>query len=132
MTEKTKQLEPVPAPPEQPPGDHKMLVTHLKSLEGQVGEHVISALQIPNAVAAISMVFPAPQGGQNIVSIPLPSETWDAIRELLQQVEADAPDNTPCVGFHCYTDYYDQKTHDTVAGQDENDDADDDEKVEPS
>lgn len=110
MTEKTKKLEPVPVPSvEPPPGDQKMLVTHLKSLEGQVGEHVIAALQIPNAVAAISMVYPAPQGGQNIVSIPLPSETWDAIRELLQRAEAEAPADKPCVGFHCYTSYHDEQ-----------------------
>ncbi len=76
------------------------LVSELKSIELQVGEHVIKALQNEGTVAVLTAVMPG-GGGQRIASVPLDAELWMSVQELLTQSDEEQTSEVPCIGFHC-------------------------------
>lgn len=78
------------------------LVSELKSMEQQVGEHVIQALQHDNTVAVLTAVLSSDGGGgQRIASVPLDMELWQQVQELLVHVGEERSKDVPCVGFQC-------------------------------
>lgn len=92
-----------PAPPQ--PGGPPQFITTLKSIEQQVGENVIRALQSPATAAVLTTVVLDPSGQQHMVSMPLSSDAMQEIQKLLRESAAaggaDSPKDVPCVGFHC-------------------------------
>ncbi len=89
------------APEEQPQG-LPSFVTDLKSIERQVGEHVITALQHQGTVAVLSTVVPNPAGGQRIVSVPLNDQHLGQVQGILVEANEVPENDVPCIGFHCY------------------------------
>ncbi|MCZ6836921.1 MAG: hypothetical protein O7G85_14185 [Planctomycetota bacterium] len=78
------------------------LVSELKSIEQQVGEHVITALKHEGTAAVLTAVLPSGGGGgQRIASVPLDEELWLSVQELLMQADEEKTNDVPCIGFHC-------------------------------
>ncbi len=97
--------ENLPAAPAQkplapPPGTP--YVTTLRSIEIQVGEHVIATLQGPDTVAVISAVVVGRKGGQHIVSTPLDQEMLAQVQQMMHATSPERRGRTRCVGFHCH------------------------------
>ena len=88
----------------------KHFVTHIRSAEEQVGEHIITALQDEQTVAVLTTVVVSPEGGQHIVSVGLDPETMGNVQEFLTEAEDKRDEEVPCVGFHCYTKYKDKES----------------------
>ncbi len=79
-------------------------VTDLKTVERQVGEHVITALQHPQTVAVISAVMPGGRTNQRVVSVALNQNLFQQVQELIaeaQQSLTEPEPEIPCIGFHC-------------------------------
>jgi len=82
-------------------------VTMIRTIERQVGEHVLAALDDDDAVAAITTLVPGVRADR-IVSMPLDREQVGAIQDILQQAHAEAEtadDDEPgrregFLGFH--------------------------------
>jgi hypothetical protein len=82
-------------------------VTMIRSIERQVGEHVLAALDDDEAVAAITTLVPGVRNDR-IVSMPLDRDQVQAIQDILQQAQAEAEaaeDDEPgrregFLGFH--------------------------------
>ncbi|HJO15632.1 MAG TPA: hypothetical protein QF800_01960 [Phycisphaerales bacterium] len=81
---------PEEAPNQDGPRHH---VTNLQSIERQVGEHVLRALDDNSAVAVLTTVA-AGVRNDRVVSLPLSREQVEAIRSILEhaQQEADEAD----------------------------------------
>jgi len=80
------------------------LVTPLRPIAHQVGEHVLHALNQEETVAVLTTVTNS-KNGQQVVSIPLTSIQVQQVHELIQDIhESNEPERIPCVGFHCYID----------------------------
>lgn len=91
--------------PEEEPKPHH--VAMIRSIERQVGEHVLAALDDDGAVAAITTLVPGVQNDR-IVSMPLDRDQIEAIQSILEQAHAEAEgaeDDEPgrhegFLGFH--------------------------------
>ena len=80
------------------------LVTPLRPIAHQVGEHVLHALNQEETVAVLTTVTSS-KNGQQVVSIPLTSKQVQQVHRLIQDIhESNEPERIPCVGFHCYID----------------------------
>lgn len=64
-------------------------VTTIRTVDRQVGEHVLAALNEEDAVAAITTLVTGVRTDR-IVSMPLTREQVEAIREVLEQAQAEA------------------------------------------
>lgn len=76
-------------------------VTELKSLEQQVGEHIVQALRHDDAAAVLTFVQPDDDGRQRMISMPVALTTLQSFQELLAREEEPAAREVPCIGFHC-------------------------------
>jgi hypothetical protein len=77
------------------------LVTNLRPIAHQVGDHVLAALEQDETVAVLTTVTSS-RNGQQVVSIPLTSEHVQQVHILIEEIhESDDPEQVPCVGFHC-------------------------------
>ena len=86
-------------PPQQP----QALISPLKSIELQVGEHVVHALQLEHTGEGLTTVLAAPDGSQSIISMPLNERQMSLVQQLLAELgPIGEGDRVPCVGFHCY------------------------------
>lgn len=77
-------------------------VTEIKSVEQQVGEHIIAALRDPSTVAVLTTVVIGQDAKQHIVSAGIDPEMMGQIQHILAQAEREREEEIPCVGFHCY------------------------------
>ena len=83
-------------------GSIPTLVTPIKSLAGQVGAHVMAALEHGDTVAVLTTITGS-RTGQQVVSIPLTAEHVQQVHGLIEEIhESDEPERVPCVGFHCH------------------------------
>jgi hypothetical protein len=101
------------AAPESPIGDMPVLapqtdvqqirhlVTPLRTLEQQVGAHVVAALQTQDTVAVVTAVVNTPEG-QRIISAALNPDQMARVQEMLGEAAQQRAEEIPCVGFHCY------------------------------
>jgi len=87
----------------------KHFVTHIRSAEEQVGQHIITALQDEQTVAVLTTVVVSPEGGQHIVSVGLDPEMMGNVQDFLTEAEAKRDEEVPCVGFHCFVKYKDKE-----------------------
>ena len=78
----------------------KHFVSELKSIEDQVGQHVINALKHEGTVAVLTAVLPSPSG-ERIASVPLDQELWIQVQELLTTAGEEQAQDVQCIGFHC-------------------------------
>ena len=77
-------------------------VSELKSIEDQVGQHVIAALKHEGTVAVLTAVLPAAgSAGERIASVPLDQELWTQVQELLMHAGEEKAQDVPCIGFQC-------------------------------
>ena len=80
------------------------LVTPLRPMAHQVGEHILAALEHDETVAVLTTVTSS-RNGEQVVSIPLTSEHLQQVHGLIKEIhESEDPERIPCVGFHCYVD----------------------------
>jgi hypothetical protein len=85
------------------------LITPLHPIAGQIGEHVISALEHEETVAVLTTITGS-KSGQQVVSIPLTAEHAQQVHGLIEEIHAsDEPERVPCVGFHCFIDQDESK-----------------------
>jgi hypothetical protein len=84
------------------PGLARQYVSPIKSIEQQVGEHVIGALQQEQTVGVLTTVVVGTDGGQNIMSVGLDTNQLESVNQLLSQVSEPQESHVPCVGFHCF------------------------------
>ena len=78
----------------------KQYITNLRSVERQIGEHVLELLADPEHIATLTIVIPG-VGTARVASIPLTREELGEVEQLLVKIEAGEPTRVPCVGFHC-------------------------------
>lgn len=64
-------------------------VTTISSIERQIGEHVLAALNDDDAVAAITTLVPGVHSDR-VVSMPLDGGQIAAIQDILEQARAEA------------------------------------------
>ena len=85
---------------EQPKKDAHF-VTHLSSIERQVGEHVLAALEDPEAVAVLTTIASGIRADR-VVSMPLSRSQVADISSVLEQaqIEPDEEADEPTIGFH--------------------------------
>ena len=82
-------------------GSIPTLVTPIQTLAGQVGTHVMAALDHGDTVAVLTTITGS-RVGQQVVSIPLTAEHVQQVHGLIEEIhESDEPERVPCVGFHC-------------------------------
>ncbi len=80
------------------------LVTPLRPIAQQVGEHVLTALEHNETVAVLTTVTGS-RNGEQVVSIPLTGQHLQQVHGLIEEIhESDEPEHVPCVGFHCFID----------------------------
>ena len=84
------------------PAVPRQFVSAIKSIEQQVGEHVIGALQQEQTVAVLTTVTIGPDGAQRIISVGLDMEQLGQVNDLLLHATTEKTEEVPCVGFHCY------------------------------
>lgn len=91
-----------PDTPDSPEGRDQLMamMSPLKSMELQIGEHVFEALQHENTVGVLSFVSVA-GGEQRITSVPLDAALLSRVQELLLQSNVKQSPRVPCIGFHC-------------------------------
>ena len=75
-------------------------VSELKSIEDQVGQHVINALKHEGTVAVLTAVLPS-SSGERIASVPLDQELWIQVQDLLTTAGEEQAQDVQCIGFHC-------------------------------
>ena len=82
-------------------GSIPTLVTPIQTLAGQVGTHVMAALDHGDTVAVLTTITGS-RSGQQVVSIPLTAQHVQQVHCLIEEIHAsDEPERVPCVGFHC-------------------------------
>ena len=86
----------------------KQYITNLRSVERQIGEHVIALLADPEHIATLTTVIPG-VGTDRVASIPLTREELGEVEQLLVKMESGEPTRVPCVGFHCRLKDADEK-----------------------
>jgi hypothetical protein len=114
-----------PVPPD---GGIPQFVTDIKSVERQVGEHVVGALRHPDTVAVLSAVMPGGTTAQRLVSIPLEGGLFQQVQELilrvqrarLEQAERERAgggrrQSVPCIGFKCVLERREQAAEEEAA-----------------
>ncbi len=91
---------------DQPPQDQNEprshFITRLQTLERQVGENVLAALETEGSVAVLTTVVSGIRADR-VVSVPLDSEQAKDVSAVLAeaQVDPDEPDqDEPLIGFH--------------------------------
>ena len=90
--------------PEENEGTIPTLITPIQSLAGQVGAHVMAALDHGETVAVLTTITGS-RMGQQVVSIPLSAEHVQQVQILIAEIhESEEPERVPCVGFHCLID----------------------------
>ncbi len=77
------------------------LVSKIKNLEQQIGEHVVQALRHPDTVAVLTTVVAGPTGEQHIISASLNPAAMAQINVLLNQANEQREEEEICLGFHC-------------------------------
>ncbi len=87
----------------------RQFVTHIKTAEHQMGEHIIAALQDPNTVAVLTAVVAGP-AGQALVSAALDPDMLEQVKKILHDAEKKRAEEVPCVGFHCLLKRKDEAT----------------------
>ena len=97
-------------PDKEQPGDGQdapasRFVTKLLTIERQVGEHVLIALEQPETVAVLTTVASGIRNDR-VVSVPLSREQVEDITSILAkaQEEPDEEDDSPTIGFHVVLD----------------------------
>ncbi len=79
-------------------------VTPLQPIAGQVGEHVLTALEDDETVAVLTTITGS-SAGQQVISIPLTTDHLERVHGLIEEIHiSDEPERVPCVGFHCFID----------------------------
>lgn len=76
-------------------------VTRLQTIERQVGEHVLAALEDPEAVAVLTTIAPGLRADR-VVSVPLDGYQVADITQILAEAQTEPEDeeeDTP-IGFH--------------------------------
>jgi len=80
------------------------LVTEIVPVSEQIGQHVMAALQQPNAVAVLTTVVPGVDADR-VVSMPLTPDQMNEVRGILDAIQAEdeeaAQDTERCIGFQC-------------------------------
>ena len=99
----------LPAVTNQDSGQLMQFVTHIKSAEHQMGEHIITALQDPNTVAVLTAIVAGPDG-QALVSAALDPDMLEQVQKILHDAEQKREEEVPCVGFHCLLKRKDEAT----------------------
>lgn len=102
MTAKARANQPPDDEKQPQPGMARQFVTPIKSIEQQVGEHVIGALQQEQTVGVLTTVVIAADGGQRIISVGLDTNQLERVNELLCEAPEPESNQVPCVGFHCF------------------------------
>ena len=77
-------------------------VTRLQTIERQVGEHVLAALEDPEAVAVLTTVASGLRADR-VVSVPLTGEQVADITQILAQAQTEPEeeeDDETTIGFH--------------------------------
>ena len=76
-------------------------VTRLQTIERQVGEHVLAALEDPEAVAVLTTVASGLRADR-VVSVPLTGEQVADITQILARAQAEPEDEEEetTIGFH--------------------------------
>ena len=81
----------------------QIVATPIITMNEQVGDNVLTALNQPDTVAVITTFVPGIQADR-IVSLPLSSQELGEVQALLDNLvpaEPVADEDMPCVGFHC-------------------------------
>ena len=88
-------------PIDEQPKNEQHFVTHLSTIERQVGEHVLAALEDPEAVAVLTTIASGIRADR-VVSIPLSRAQVADISSVLEQaqIEPEEDDDEPTIGFH--------------------------------
>ena len=83
-------------------------VTKLLTIERQVGEHVLAALEQPETVAVLTTVASGIRHDR-VVSVPLSRGPVQDITSILAraQQEPEEEDDSPTIGFHVVLDAQD-------------------------
>jgi hypothetical protein len=77
-------------------------VTRLQSIERQVGEHVLAALEDPEAVAVLTTIASGLRADR-VVSVPLDGNQVADITQILAQAQTEPEeeeDDETTIGFH--------------------------------
>lgn len=86
--------EKIMAPPDNPEQEESTpkpkeglvrMVSSLQSMQSQIGNHVLVALQRPGTVAVLTSVVPG-VGDDQMVSVPLDALQFHSIQQVLQQL----------------------------------------------
>ena len=87
--------------------DKGPLVTDLMPVSEQVGRHVMTALNAPEAVAVLTTIVPG-MDRDRVVSVGLSREHLFEVQRLLDEIEQEdeeaSNDETKCIGFQCQVD----------------------------
>jgi len=107
---------------DQEPKQSQRFITRLQTIERQVGEHILAALEDEETVAVLTTVASGLRADR-IVSVPLSREQVADITHVLQQaqVDPDEDDAEPTIGFHVILD--DGEEEDTPAPPAEDEEA---------
>ena len=80
------------------------VVTELLSVTEQIGRHVMTALQEPEAVAVLTTMVPG-MGADRVVSVGLSPAQMSEVSALLAEIEQEddetAADAERCIGLQC-------------------------------
>ncbi|MDG2292618.1 MAG: hypothetical protein P8L37_08150 [Phycisphaerales bacterium] len=97
-------------------------VTHLSTIERQVGEHVLAALEDPDAVAVLTTIASGIRADR-VVSMPLSSAQVADISSVLAQaqIEPDEETDEPTIGFHVVLETPEESDDDDAQGTPEAD-----------
>lgn len=76
-------------------------VTRLRTIERQVGENVLAALENQETVAVLTTIASGLRADR-VVSVPLTRDQVENITSILQQAQAEVEDEdeAPSIGFH--------------------------------
>ena len=83
-------------------GHTPQYVTRLQTIERQVGEHVLTALEDPEAVAVLTTIAPGLRADR-VVSVPLSRDQVADITQILAQAQLEPEaeeEEEPTIGFH--------------------------------
>lgn len=89
-------------------------VTRLQTIERQVGEHVLAALEDPEAVAVLTTIASGLRADR-VVSVPLDGHQVADITQILAQAQTEPEEeeeDTP-IGFHIVLETEDEADPDT-------------------
>jgi hypothetical protein len=93
----------------------RQFVSGIKSVEQQIGEHVVGALQHDDTVAVVTTVVQSIDGSQRIISAGLDPGMLQQVEGMLTQATDQRAEEVPCIGFHCYVKPKDRDEDDTDA-----------------